>query len=88
MDYFGCLVIVVGLMFKFYECGIFKVMVVELFKLFVICKLIECGIVKMVKFVKKFVDCKDFIIWEIFENILKGYLVMFNWVLMLYCFFI
>ncbi|MEM8906822.1 MAG: DNA-directed RNA polymerase subunit beta', partial [Bacteroidota bacterium] len=78
VDYSGRSVIVVGPTLKLHECGIPKQMAAELFKPFVIRKLIERGIVKTVKSAKKLVDRKDPIIWEILENILKGHPVMLN----------
>ena len=78
VDYSGRSVIVVGPTLKLHECGIPKAMAAELFKPFVIRKLIERGIVKTVKSAKKLVDRKDSVIWEILENILKGHPVMLN----------
>ncbi len=78
VDYSGRSVIVVGPTLKIQECGIPKGMAAELFKPFIIRKLIERGIVKTVKSAKKLVDRKDPVIWEILENILKGHPVMLN----------
>ncbi len=78
VDYSGRSVIVVGPTLKLHECGIPKGMAAELFKPFVIRKLIERGIVKTVKSAKKLVDKKDPIIWDILENVLKGHPVMLN----------
>ncbi len=78
VDYSGRSVIVVGPTLKLHECGLPKGMASELFKPFVIRKLIERGIVKTVKSAKKLVDRKDPVIWEILENILKGHPVMLN----------
>lgn len=78
VDYSGRSVIVVGPTLKLYECGLPKGMAAELFKPFVIRKLIERGIVKTVKSAKKLVDRKDPVIWEILENILKGHPVLLN----------
>jgi DNA-directed RNA polymerase subunit beta' len=78
VDYSGRSVIVVGPTQKLHECGLPKQMAAELFKPFVIRKLIERGIVKTVKSAKKLVDRKDPVIWEILENILKGHPVMLN----------
>jgi DNA-directed RNA polymerase subunit beta' len=78
VDYSGRSVIVVGPTLRLHECGIPKQMAAELFKPFVIRKLIERGIVKTVKSAKKLVDRKDPVIWEILENILKGHPVMLN----------
>ena len=78
VDYSGRSVIVVGPTLKLHECGIPKGMAAELFKPFIIRKLIERGIVKTVKSAKKIVDRKDPVIWEILENILKGHPVLLN----------
>jgi DNA-directed RNA polymerase subunit beta' len=78
VDYSGRSVIVVGPTLKLHECGLPKSMAAELFKPFIIRKLIERGIVKTVKSAKKLVDRKDPVIWEILENILKGHPVMLN----------
>ncbi len=78
VDYSGRSVIVVGPTLSLHECGIPKGMAAELFKPFVIRKLIERGIVKTVKSAKKLVDRKDPVIWEILENILKGHPVLLN----------
>ena len=78
VDYSGRSVIVVGPELKLHECGIPKGMAAELFKPFIIRKLIERGIVKTVKSAKKLVDRKDQVIWEILENILRGHPVMLN----------
>ena len=78
MDYSGRSVIVVGPDLKMHECGLPKDMAAELFKPFIIRKLIERGIVKTVKSAKKLVDKKEAVIWDILENILKGHPVMLN----------
>ena len=78
VDYSGRSVIVVGPDLKMHECGLPKDMAAELFKPFIIRKLIERGIVKKVKSAKKLVDKKEAIIWDILENILKGHPVMLN----------
>jgi DNA-directed RNA polymerase subunit beta' len=78
VDYSGRSVIVVGPELKLHECGLPKDMAAELFKPFVIRKLIERGIVKTVKSAKKIVDRKDAVIWDILENVLKGHPVMLN----------
>ena len=78
VDYSGRSVIVVGPQLKLYECGLPKSMAAELFKPFVIRKLIERGIVKTVKSAKKLVDRRDPVIWDILENTLKGHPVMLN----------
>ncbi|MDD4847544.1 MAG: DNA-directed RNA polymerase subunit beta', partial [Bacteroidales bacterium] len=78
VDYSGRSVIVVGPELKLNECGIPKTMASELFKPFIIRKLLERGIVKTVKSAKKIVDRKDPIVWDILENIMKGHPVMLN----------
>lgn len=78
VDYSGRSVIVVGPELKMHECGLPKDMAAELFKPFIIRKLIERGIVKTVKSARKLVDKKEAIIWGILENILKGHPVMLN----------
>ncbi|MBK9734588.1 MAG: DNA-directed RNA polymerase subunit beta' [Saprospiraceae bacterium] len=78
VDYSGRSVIVVGPTLLLHECGIPKGMAAELFKPFIIKKLIERGVVKTVKSAKKLVDKKDPVIWEILENILKGHPVLLN----------
>jgi DNA-directed RNA polymerase subunit beta' len=78
VDYSGRSVIVVGPELKLHECGLPKDMAAELFKPFVIRKLIERGIVKTVKSAKKIVDRKDPVIWDILENVLKGHPILLN----------
>src|SRR5579862_735362 len=78
VDYSGRSVIVVGPELKMHECGLPKDMAAELFKPFIIRKLIERGIVKTVKSARKLVDKKEAVIWDILENILKGHPVMLN----------
>ena len=78
VDYSGRSVIVVGPELKLHECGLPKDMAAELFKPFIIRKLIERGIVKTVKSARKLVDKKEAIIWDILENILRGHPVMLN----------
>ncbi|HZV71844.1 MAG TPA: DNA-directed RNA polymerase subunit beta' [Saprospiraceae bacterium] len=78
VDYSGRSVIVVGPTLKLHECGLPKGMAAELFKPFIIRKLIERGIVKTVKSAKKLVDRKEPVIWDILENILKGHPVLLN----------
>ncbi len=78
VDYSGRSVIVVGPELKLNECGLPKEMASELFKPFIIRKLLERGIVKTVKSAKKIVDRKDSVIWDILESILKGHPVMLN----------
>jgi DNA-directed RNA polymerase subunit beta' len=78
VDYSGRSVIVVGPELKLHECGLPKDMAAELFKPFIIRKLIERGIVKTVKSAKKLVDRKEAVVWDILENILKGHPVLLN----------
>ena len=78
VDYSGRSVIVVGPELKLHECGLPKEMAAELFKPFIIRKLIERGIVKTVKSARKLVDKKEAVVWDILENILKGHPVMLN----------
>ncbi len=78
VDYSGRSVIVVGPDLKLHECGLPKDMASELFKPFIIRKMLERGIVKTVKSAKKIVDRKDPVVWEILENILKGHPVLLN----------
>ncbi len=78
VDYSGRSVIVVGPDLNLNECGIPKDMASELFKPFIIRKMLERGIVKTVKSAKKIVDRKDPVVWDILENILKGHPIMLN----------
>ncbi|MDA3891536.1 MAG: DNA-directed RNA polymerase subunit beta' [Salinivirgaceae bacterium] len=78
VDYSARSVIVVGPELKMHECGIPKDMAAELYKPFVIRKLIERGIVKTVKSAKKIVDRKDPVVWDILENVLRGHPVLLN----------
>src|SRR4026209_391239 len=78
VDYSGRSVIVVGPELKMHECGLPKDMSAELFKPFIIRKLIERGIVKTVKSARKLVDKKEAVVWDILENILRGHPVMLN----------
>jgi DNA-directed RNA polymerase subunit beta' len=78
VDYSARSVIVVGPEMKLHECGLPKDMAAELFKPFIIRKLIERGIVKTVKSAKKIVDRKDAVVWDILENVLKGHPVLLN----------
>ena len=78
VDYSARSVIVVGPELKLHECGLPKEMAAELFKPFIIRKMIERGIVKTVKSAKKIVDKKEPIVWDILENALKGHPVMLN----------
>ncbi|TJZ61311.1 DNA-directed RNA polymerase subunit beta' [Sphingobacterium olei] len=78
VDYSARSVIVVGPNLKLHECGIPKDMAAELYKPFIIRKMIERGIVKTVKSAKKIVDRKDPVVWDILENVLKGHPVLLN----------
>jgi DNA-directed RNA polymerase subunit beta' len=78
VDYSGRSVIVVGPELRLNECGLPKDMASELFKPFIIRKMLERGIVKTVKSAKKIVDRKDPVVWDILENILKGHPVLLN----------
>ena len=78
VDYSARSVIVVGPELKMHECGLPKDMAAELYKPFVIRKLIERGIVKTVKSAKKIVDRKDPIVWDILEYVMKGHPVLLN----------
>ncbi len=78
VDYSARSVIVVGPELQMHECGLPKGMAAELYKPFVIRKLIERGIVKTVKSAKKIVDRKDPVVWDILENVLKGHPVLLN----------
>jgi len=78
VDYSGRSVIIVGPDLKLNECGLPKGMAAELFKPFIIRKLLERGIVKTVKSAKKIVERKDAVVWDILENILKGHPVLLN----------
>jgi len=78
VDYSARSVIVVGPELKLSECGIPKEMAAELYKPFVIRKLIERGIVKTVKSAKKIIDKKEPVVWDILENVLKGHPVLLN----------
>src|SRR5574344_356892 len=78
VDYSARSVIVVGPNLKMHECGLPKDMATELFKPFIIRKMLERGIVKTVKSAKKIVDRKDPVVWDILENVLKGHPVMLN----------
>ncbi|NBC83825.1 MAG: DNA-directed RNA polymerase subunit beta' [Bacteroidetes bacterium] len=78
VDYSARSVIVVGPEMALHECGLPKDMAAELYKPFIIRKLIERGIVKTVKSAKKIVDRKDPVVWDILENVLKGHPVMLN----------
>ena len=78
VDYSARSVIVVGPELDMHECGLPKFMAAELYKPFVIRKLIERGIVKTVKSARKIVDRRDPVIWDILENVMKGHPVLLN----------
>ena len=78
VDYSARSVIVVGPEMSLFECGLPKDMAAELYKPFVIRKLIERGIVKTVKSAKKIIDKKEPVVWDILENVLKGHPVLLN----------
>lgn len=78
VDYSARSVIIVGPELHMHECGLPKFMAAELYKPFIIRKLIERGIVKTVKSAKKIVDRRDPVIWEILENVMKGHPVLLN----------
>ena len=78
VDYSARSVIVVGPELKLYECGLPKDMAAELYKPFIIRKLIERGIVKTVKSAKKIIDKREPVVWDILENVLKGHPVLLN----------
>jgi len=78
VDYSARSVIVVGPEMKLFECGLPKDMAAELYKPFVIRKLIERGIVKTVKSAKKIIDRKEPVVWDILENVIKGHPVLLN----------
>ena len=78
VDYSARSVIVVGPELRMHECGLPKDMAAELYKPFIIRKLIERGVVKTVKSAKKIVDRKDAMIWDILENAMKGHPVLLN----------
>ena len=78
VDYSARSVIVVGPELKMHECGIPKLMAAELYKPFIIRKLMERGIVKTVKSAKKIVDRKEPVVWDILEYVMKGHPVLLN----------
>ena len=78
VDYSARSVIVVGPELRLFECGLPKDMAAELYKPFVIRKLIERGIVKTVKSAKKIIDKKEPVVWDILENVIKGHPVLLN----------
>jgi len=78
VDYSGRSVIVVGPELKMHECGLPKEMAVELYKPFIIRRLIERGYVKTVKSAKKVVDRRDSVVWEVLENVIDGHPVLLN----------
>ena len=78
VDYSARSVIVVGPEMELHECGLPKDMAAELYKPFIIRKLIERGIVKTVKSAKKIIDSKEPVVWDILENVMKGHPVLLN----------
>ena len=78
VDYSARSVIVVGPELNMHECGLPKDMAAELYKPFIIRKIIERGIVKTVKSAKRFIDRKDPVIWDILEHVMKGHPVLLN----------
>mgnify|MGYP001247589144 CR=1 FL=1 len=78
VDYSARSVIVVGPELELHECGLPKDMAAELYKPFIIRKLIERGIVKTVKSAKKIIDTKEPVVWDILENVMKGHPVLLN----------
>ena len=78
VDYSARSVIVVGPELKMHECGLPKNMAAELFKPFVIRKMIDRGIVKTVKSAKKIIDKREPVVWDILENVMKGHPVLLN----------
>ena len=78
VDYSARSVIVVGPNLKLHECGIPKDMAAELYKPFIIRKLIERGIVKTVKSAKRIIDRKEPVVYDILEGIMKGHPVLLN----------
>jgi DNA-directed RNA polymerase subunit beta' len=78
VDYSARSVIVVGPTLKMHECGMPKNMAAELYKPFIIRKMIERGIVKTVKSAKKIVDAKEPVVWDILENVMRGHPVLLN----------
>src|SRR3954465_9719467 len=78
VDYSARSVIVVGPELKLHECGLPKEMAAELFKPFIIRKMLERGVVKTVKSAKKLVERKEAVVWDILENVLKGHPILLN----------
>jgi DNA-directed RNA polymerase subunit beta' len=78
VDYSARSVIVVGPEMQMHECGLPKDMAAELYKPFIIRKLIERGIVKTVKSAKKIIDARESVVWDILENVMKGHPVLLN----------
>lgn len=78
VDYSARSVIVVGPEMKLHECGLPKDMAAELYKPFIVRKLIERGIVKTVKSAKKIIDKREPVVWDILENVMKGHPVLLN----------
>ncbi|MBC8265534.1 MAG: DNA-directed RNA polymerase subunit beta' [Flavobacteriales bacterium] len=78
VDYSARSVIVVGPSLKLHECGLPKDMAAELYKPFIVRKLIERGIVKTVKSAKKIIDAREPVVWDILENVMRGHPVLLN----------
>ncbi len=78
VDYSARSVIVVGPSLELHECGIPKEMAAELYKPFIVRKLIERGIVKTVKSAKKIIDAREPVVWDILENVMRGHPVLLN----------
>ncbi len=78
VDYSARSVIVIGPDLKLHECGLPKDMAAELYKPFIVRKLIERGIVKTVKSAKKIIDKREAVVWDILENVMKGHPVLLN----------
>jgi len=78
VDYSGRSVIVVGPQLKLHQCGLPKEMAVELFKPFVVNKLIERGIVQNIKSAKKKIERSENVVWDVLEEVIEGHPVMLN----------
>ncbi|MEE8638555.1 MAG: DNA-directed RNA polymerase subunit beta', partial [Candidatus Margulisiibacteriota bacterium] len=77
-DYSGRSVIVIGPNLKLHQCGLPKVMALELFKPFVIRKLLDRGIAQNVKSAKRMIEQQEIIVWDILEEVIKGHPVLLN----------
>ena len=78
VDYSARSVIIVGPELKLHECGMPKLMAAELYKPFIVRKLIERGLVKTVKSAKKIIDNRESVVWDVLENVMKGHPVLLN----------